>query len=523
MTIALAYSTSANPASFTGNNLTLSVTVPAGLVDSVLVITKAVEKSSFSDLTGITVNGSATGVTEQITNAVAANRSNRIWTLVAPPAGTYNIVLSFTTSSTNGGLFSAMVFTGVDQASPVSATAQSSQGSVATPISVAIATLAGGVAVSAANVLSGTTLVAGNSATTLFAAGSAGVSYKTDSTASSWGWSGTSPTQASQAVAALRPAPVPDTTPPNLTSPLGAATGTITASVGATTDEGNGTLYAVVTTSATPPSVAQLQAGQDHTGAAAAWAGSQAVSSTGAKTLNATGLAASTAYRAHLHQEDAAGNESAVVTSASFTTSAPDTTAPTLSSPTGAPTGSTSASGDVVTNEANGTLYYLASANASESAATVKASGATQAVSALGSQPVAVAGLVASTTYYLHYVHRDAAGNDSAVASSSSFSTPASGSGGTLNFQAAGMEFGRRSGLGIGTFGLDAGASYRYTVHANTLTLGAALYTSTAIALDGTGKLPSLSDAAFVAGTTYRVHAIRQADGEACTFRVTAS
>lgn len=101
-----------------------------------------------------------------------------------------------------------------------------------------------------------------------------------------------------------------------------------------------------------------------------------------------------------------------------------DTTAPTLTSPTATATGTTTASGTVSTNEANGTLYYLASTNASEDATTVKAA-SSQAVSATGSQSVSFTGLAASTTYYAHYVHRDAAGNDSAVASSASFTTSA--------------------------------------------------------------------------------------------------
>jgi hypothetical protein len=94
---------------------------------------------------------------------------------------------------------------------------------------------------------------------------------------------------------------------------------------------------------------------------------------------------------------------------------------------------------------------------------------------------------------------------------------------GTLNFQAAGMEFGRRTGLGIGTFALDNGASYRYSVHADGLTLGSAILTSTAITLDAAGKLPNLVSASIVPGTTYRVFAIRQSDGEAATFRMVAA
>jgi hypothetical protein len=50
-----------------------------------------------------------------------------------------------------------------------------------------------------------------------------------------------------------------------------------------------------------------------------------AVSSTGAKTLNATGLTASTTYYGHVVHTDAATNDSNRVSSSSFTTSAPPT------------------------------------------------------------------------------------------------------------------------------------------------------------------------------------------------------
>ncbi len=108
-----------------------------------------------------------------------------------------------------------------------------------------------------------------------------------------------------------------DTTAPILSSPVGTTTGSTTATVGATTDEGNGTLYGFVSTSATPPSDADLKAG---TGAV--WSGSAAVGSTGAKTLNVTGLTASTGYYGHLLHADAAANDSNTVTSALFTTDA---------------------------------------------------------------------------------------------------------------------------------------------------------------------------------------------------------
>lgn len=106
----------------------------------------------------------------------------------------------------------------------------------------------------------------------------------------------------------------------NLTSPTGTQTGSTTATGNVTTDQGSGTLYWVVSTSATPPSVAQIQLGQDSTGAAAAASNNQPVSATGVQNISATGLTASTTYYAYYQQHDAAG-DSTVVASASFTTS----------------------------------------------------------------------------------------------------------------------------------------------------------------------------------------------------------
>lgn len=206
-----------------------------------------------------------------------------------------------------------------------------------------------------------------------------------------------------------------DTTAPTLTSPSATATGTTTASGSVTTDEANGTLYYLVSANASE-SVATVKAGS-----------SQAVSASGVQNVTVTGLTASTSYYLHFVHTDAAANDSTVSSSAQFTTSAAgDTTPPTLTGPTGTATGATTASGTVSTNEDTGTLYWLASANASEAGAAVKA-GSSQAVSAVGTQNVTVSGLTGSTAYYLHYLHRDAAGNDSAVSTSAQFTTSAAG------------------------------------------------------------------------------------------------
>ena len=101
-----------------------------------------------------------------------------------------------------------------------------------------------------------------------------------------------------------------------------------------------------------------------------------------------------------------------------------DTTAPTLTSARASATSGTTASGSVTTDEANGTLYWLTNTSSTATATAVKA-GSSQAVTATGAQSTNSTGLSPGTTYYTHYLHRDTAGNDSAVLSSASFATPA--------------------------------------------------------------------------------------------------
>lgn len=112
---------------------------------------------------------------------------------------------------------------------------------------------------------------------------------------------------------------------------------------------------------------------------------------------------------------------------------APDTTAPTLSSPTAAKNGQTAMTGSVSTNEANGTLYrYISTSATPPSAANLKAgtgavASGSQAVSSTGAQNVTASGLTADTAYYTYFLHRDAAGNDSAIAAAAAFTTDAAG------------------------------------------------------------------------------------------------
>lgn len=113
-----------------------------------------------------------------------------------------------------------------------------------------------------------------------------------------------------------------DTTPPNLSSPIGSALSASAAVGRITTDEPAGTLYWVVSESATPPSVAQIQAGNDSTGSGGADAGNQSVSATGQQTVLASGLSASTTYYFYFQHQDASANDSTVSSSSSFTTPA---------------------------------------------------------------------------------------------------------------------------------------------------------------------------------------------------------
>lgn len=220
-----------------------------------------------------------------------------------------------------------------------------------------------------------------------------------------------------------------DVTAPVLSSPADTANGSAAGTLSVSTNEANGTLYWVVTGSATAPSAAQIVAGNDHTGSAAADSGSQTVTATGTQNIAASGLTAETTYYAHFVHVDAGTNISNVVSGDGFTTAAADVTAPTLSSPADAANGSTAMTGSVSTDEANGTLYWYISISATPpSGADLKAgtgavAAGSQTVTATGTQNISDNGLTAETQYYTHFLHRDAAGNDSAIASADGFTT----------------------------------------------------------------------------------------------------
>ena len=79
-----------------------------------------------------------------------------------------------------------------------------------------------------------------------------------------------------------------------------------------TTDRDTGTLYAVVSTNATPPTAAQVKAGQNAGGTAANYAGNLAISTAGVKSITATGLTTNTVYYGFFMHERPPAEQSAV-------------------------------------------------------------------------------------------------------------------------------------------------------------------------------------------------------------------
>lgn len=111
-----------------------------------------------------------------------------------------------------------------------------------------------------------------------------------------------------------------DVTAPTLSGVSGTG-GVLSATLNWSTNEGNGFAAWVWTTSSTVPSVAQVEAGQDNTGAAAMASGSLTVTASGAQPGIASGaLTAGTRY-GYIVQEDIYGNPSTVYSTGAVTVS----------------------------------------------------------------------------------------------------------------------------------------------------------------------------------------------------------
>lgn len=199
-----------------------------------------------------------------------------------------------------------------------------------------------------------------------------------------------------------------DTTAPTLTSATATATSATTATGGVTTDEA-GPAWAVLTTSSTTPSAAQIKAGQNHTGAAAS-ASATATLVVGANpgVFAFTGLTGGGTYWEHVVQDDTASpaNTSTPITSASsITTPTPDTTPPTMN---GSITVGTKTSGSISIS------YPAASDNVAVTGYEVSTNGTTWSDNGT-SLSYTFLGLSALTSYTLYVRAYDAAGNRAAT------------------------------------------------------------------------------------------------------------
>ena len=118
--------------------------------------------------------------------------------------------------------------------------------------------------------------------------------------------------------------PVIDETAPVLSAAFDEEQGSIAGSATVNTDEGNGTLFWVVSESPITPAVTEIKAGQDHLGSIAIRSGSQTVITPGVQMLDFDGLEVSTTYYAHFVQTDISGNNSNALSGDGFTTEEAD-------------------------------------------------------------------------------------------------------------------------------------------------------------------------------------------------------
>ncbi len=138
--MAIAYvQTTAGNTTTSGSSLTFAVTIPSG-TDQVLVVATGVECSSGQQanmpITGVTFNGDAL---TKIRHDAESNNRNRgeLWYMVNPDVATGNVVITATGSNVgiSGG---ALLYSGVDQSTPIDANSGTTVGASASNISTTI-------------------------------------------------------------------------------------------------------------------------------------------------------------------------------------------------------------------------------------------------------------------------------------------------------------------------------------------------------------------------------------------------
>lgn len=317
--MAVAFDASANGSVTFDVTLTFAHTVSGS--DRLLLV--AVLCNPNSAITGVTYNGVS------MTAVETGDALIRLYALVNPATGSNNVVV--TTDVDNEIVAIAASYTGVDQSTPYDGTQASATGDGSPSVSVSSATDNMVVGMSGYVDASGQTVQSAGAGQTsrgsieenghyVILSDEAGAASVTHSYTRNGAF------YYNQRIIGInvRAAGGGDVTAPTLSSPVDAADGSDAGTGSVDTDEDNGTLYFVVTQSATSPSAAQVKAGQDHAGSAADDSGSQAVSGTGTQTISGgfTGLSPSTTYYAHYMHEDAATNQSSVSSGDGFTTSA---------------------------------------------------------------------------------------------------------------------------------------------------------------------------------------------------------
>ncbi len=213
---------------------------------------------------------------------------------------------------------------------------------------------------------------------------------------------------------------VPDTVAPTLSEADFTVNDETNVDLAVTTNENNGDLYVVVTTTQATPTAAQMRLGQDSTGVAAGYSnGGQAVSEAGVQLISANDLTQA-AYYAYFMQDDRMGNTSSVLEAGPFTPS--DVTIPIVSSVEIVTTGTTTALLTFNTDTDEGDAFFIVqpAGEAAPTLAQIKAGAVgtvqgQQAVSAAGPQSAEITGLSEAVAYLAYVAQVDAAGNDSLV------------------------------------------------------------------------------------------------------------
>jgi len=98
-----------------GNTITVSHTTGSGSDRLMLIGISSRDRT----VTGVTVNGSSTGVTSVGSQTSNANAKTAIYRLIAPPTGSYNVVVTFSGNVTKGAVVGVMTFTEVHQTVPL--------------------------------------------------------------------------------------------------------------------------------------------------------------------------------------------------------------------------------------------------------------------------------------------------------------------------------------------------------------------------------------------------------------------